>query len=419
MTFDENIKEQEALAQQKLNLEDDSQSIKDNKELIDRDTHKYSPTKGILQTANEIVDEAEYNPPVEKIQKRALEKLQEVTGQAADQLDEVLNYKSKDAPTESPTEAAARARIERADAYDIAGPNSDEYKAAKEKEDKLMSDAGYQSMTYEDAQKIIQDYQDKVDSYNAIDAAKNDYMLDLQKHYKSQLEKIINDDTKSWTERRKLIDKAGLLFGNIMQNLGATMHNIANPNNWIYAQDPITMRMGQNLANTVKNRQTNNDTYIDSQVEYWKGVLPEYVDASKLKQKLSNSKILNTYKRLDEAQKKMIVALSTSDAWETVSNNALLSFMDSLQSGEYTSVTQIAAAAVAAMMTSSKESVDTIVNKLDNFFKMIGVDPAQVKKLVDTGGKVISGAVSGVGAAADGISNAYDNVSGLFKKGKK
>lgn len=416
MTIDKNIEKQNELSGNPITIVDDSNAVKENKQPIEENTPEYSPTKNILDTAKEIVDEAEYNPPEEKIAAKAKAKLAK---QVPEGLDDILNYQPKQKPTKTIQEQAAEARIERAQVYDIDGPTSSEYKKAREKENALLSQANMQPISLEDAQKMLDDYQARVDEYTAVDQVKDDYFMHLKQQYTNTLNKIIQDDTKSWIEKKKLIGTAGLLLGNILQNVGATMHNIANPNDWKYASDPITLRRGQNLATSIKNRQTNNDKYIDNQIEYWKGVIPEYIDASKIKQRLGNSRVLNEYKRLDESSKKMIAALASSDAWETTSQNAILSYMDNLQAGAYSSPAQMAAGLVTALMTSSDKTSNMIIEKLKDFFTMMGINPDDVKKLVRGVTKTAGTVVGAAGSAVDGISNITDNIKGITKRGNK
>ena len=409
MTINDSLDAQEKLADVDASVVDDSGSVKDITDPIDRDTPTYSPTKGMLSTADEIISEAEYNPPKEKIAKKALKKLKEKSPDA----EEVLNFQPTVAPEKDDIVKAAEARVERAAVHDNIGKKSKEYAAAIKHENEMLNKANLQSMKEEEAHKILEEFQSKIDKYNEIDVAKNEQMSRVRKAYEDRLNKIIEDDTISWTKRKKLLDKTGLVFGHIMQNIGATMHNIANPNNWIDASDPITLRMGQNLANTIKNRQTNNDTYINNQVEYWKSVLPEYYDVSKIKQRLGNSRILNTYKRLDNSAQRMIMSLAASDAWDTVSDNAILVYMDKLQNGEFTSVSQMLTGLAAAALTSSGENMDKLLDKFIDFASAF-VDPSVAKQFFNTAKNALNKTAQGVKNAADGVGNAVNNVSSMF-----
>ena len=336
-----------------------------------------------------------------------------------EQVDEVLNFQPSQPPEKDLLVEAAEARKNRANAYDQYTPDSPEYAEARKLEDAALKKIGWQSMTLADADRLLDDYQTKVDNYNALEGSRNEYMQHLRDVYTAQLNKIIEDDTKSWTERKKLMDKTGLLFGHVMQNIGATMHNIVNPNNWIDASDPITLRMGQNLANTVKNRQTNNDAYIDSQVEYWKNVLPEYYDTSKIKQRLGNSRILNTYKRLDGSAQRIIMSLAASDAWDAVSDNAILVYMDKLQNGEFTSVPQMLIGLGMAALTSSGENKDKIFNKLVEFADGFGVDLSGMKDAFKKVGNAANKVGSGVKSAGEGVGNSVGAIRDMISPSKK
>lgn len=379
-SLDKNIAAQEKLSKKGLNLIDDSGKLKENKNPIDSDTATNSPTKGMLDIADELISEADYTPSSkqkEKIEEKAKKKAQEQLGLTDEQLDEALNYQSTGLPEKNDKEKAAEARMRRSEAYDLDGKGATpEYEKAKKLEDEALAKIGRdpKSMTEDEAKEILAGYQDKVDHYNTFYKDIDEYMSRLRNGYEAQLSKIIDDDTKSWTERKKLIDKTGLLFGHVMQNIGAMMHNAVNPTDWITASDPITLRAGQNLANTIKNRQTNNDTYIENQVEYWKNVLPEYYDLAKIKQRLDNSRIRSEYKRLDAAGQKIIMALAASDAWDAVSDNGILAFMDNLQDGKYTSTEQMITGLLFAALTSSSENREKIINKLTRFAKDLGFD---------------------------------------------
>lgn len=385
--MDKNIAAQEELAKKRLNLTDDSDKLKENKNPIDPDTATNSPTKGMLDIADELISEADYtlsSKQKEKIEEKAKKKAQEQLGLTDEQLDEALNYQSRLSEIND-EKKAAEARLARSEAFDLDKKgDTPEYKKALELETEALAKIGRdpKDMTVEEAKKILADYQDKVDHYNTFYKDIDEYMSRLRNGYEAQLNKIIDDDTKSWTERKKLIDKTGLLFGHVMQNIGAMMHNAVNPTDWITASDPITLRAGQNLANTIKNRQTNNDTYIDSQIEYWKSVLPEYYDTAKIKQRLGNSRIRSEYSRLNAAGQKMIMALAASDAWDVVSNNGILAFMDNLQDGKYQTTEQMITGLIFAALTTSSENRTKVVDKLTRFAKDLGLD-----KLVD---KVIS-----------------------------
>lgn len=385
--MDKNIAAQEELAKKGLNLTDDSDKLKENKNPIDPDTATNSPTKGMLDIADELISEADYtlsSKQKEKIEEKAKKKAQEQLGLTDEQLDEALNYQSRLSEIND-EKKAAEARLARSEAFDLDKKgDTPEYKKALELETEALAKIGRdpKDMTVEEAKKILADYQDKVDHYNTFYKDIDEYMSRLRNGYEAQLNKIIDDDTKSWTERKKLIDKTGLLFGHVMQNIGAMMHNAVNPTDWITASDPITLRAGQNLANTIKNRQTNNDTYIDSQIEYWKSVLPEYYDTAKIKQRLGNSRIRSEYSRLNAAGQKMIMALAASDAWDVVSNNGILAFMDNLQDGKYQTTEQMITGLIFAALTTSSENRTKVVDKLTRFAKDLGLD-----KLVD---KVIS-----------------------------
>ena len=419
MNINDNLEIQEELAKKDATLVDDSGKLKDNRNPIDRDTATNSPTKGMFETANELISEADYTPPHKKIAEKALKKLKKQSPLYDDQVDEVLNFQPSQPPEKDQLVEAAEARKNRANAYDQFGPDSTEYSDAKKLEDAALKKINWQSMTLADAERLLDDYQTKVDNYNALEGSRNEYMQHLRDVYTTQLNKIIEDDTKSWTERKKLIDKTGLLFGHVMQNIGATMHNIVNPNDWIDASDPITLRMGQNLANTVKNRQTNNDAYIDSQVEYWKNVLPEYYDTSKIKQRLGNSRILNTYKRLDGSAQRIIMSLAASDAWDAVSDNAILVYMDKLQNGEFTSVPQMLIGLGMAALTSSGENKDKIFNKLVEFADGFGVDISGMKDAFKKVGNAANKVGSGVKSAGEGVGNAGSAIIDMMNPSKK
>ena len=419
MNINDNLEIQEELAKKDATLVDDSGKLKDNRNPIDRDTATNSPTKGMFETANELISEADYTPPHKKIAEKALKKLKKQSPLYDDQVDEVLNFQPSQPPEKDQLVEAAEARKNRANAYDQFGPDSTEYSDAKKLEDAALKKINWQSMTLADADRLLDDYQTKVDNYNALEGSRNEYMQHLRDVYTTQLNKIIEDDTKSWTERKKLIDKTGLLFGHVMQNIGATMHNIVNPNDWIDASDPITLRMGQNLANTVKNRQTNNDAYIDSQVEYWKNVLPEYYDTSKIKQRLGNSRILNTYKRLDGSAQRIIMSLAASDAWDAVSDNAILVYMDKLQNGEFTSVPQMLIGLGMAALTSSGENKDKIFNKLVEFADGFGVDISGMKDAFKKVGNAANKVGSGVKSAGEGVGNAGSAIIDMMNPSKK
>ena len=400
--FEKNNKEAEELANTKLGFEDDSDNLKDNKNPIDGDTPRYSPTKGIFKTADEIVDEADIQADENKVRAKFAKK----KGLSDGELDDILNYKATEAPEKNDLEKIAEARVDRANKYDEFGPESLEYKEALEKEKELAGEQG--SISEEDAKEILEAYNKKLQDYEDNYKKKDEALSKIRDEYLAELDEAMQKDVNL----KKTLAKSGLLFGNVLQNIGATMHNIANPDKWMYASDPITMRMGQNMANTIKNRQKNNDTYIDNQVEYWNGILPEYIDSSRVKQKLKNATIRNTYKRLDEGSQKMIMALSTSDAWPTISNNSLLTFMDNLQKGGYANPTAVIGGLVSSLMTASNESVDTILDKMKGFMDMIGIDPAQVKKLVSSGTSLINSTVNTAGSVIDAAGNISNRLSG-------
>lgn len=382
--MDKNIAAQEELAKKGLNLTDDSDKLKENKNPIDTDTATNSPTKGTLDIADELISEADYTPSDKqkaKIEEKAKKKLQEKSGLADDQFNETLNYQPAEPREQTEMEKAAAARLHRSAMYDAGKRRGDpEYDEAKKLENEALAKVGIDpdGMTEDEAKRILDDYQATL----AREAEKDEYMSYMRDKFQAQLNKIIDDDTKSWTERKKLIDKTGLLFGHVMQSIGAMMHNAVNPTDWITASDPITLRAGQNLANTIKNRQANNNTYIDSQIEYWKSILPEYYDAAKIKQRLGNSRIRSEYSRLNAAGQKMIMALAASDAWDVVSNNGILAFMDNLQDGKYQTTEQMITGLIFAALTSSSENRTKVVDKLTRFAKDLGLD-----KLVD---KIIS-----------------------------
>lgn len=379
--MDKNIAAQEELAGTDINLIDASDKLKENKNPIDPDTATNSPTKGMLDIADEIVSEADYTPSskqsekiAKKAKKKALKQFQEQLGLSDEQADEVPNYQSTKPETYDLVEAA-KARLARSEAYDKnkGDMNSQEYKEAAEAAKEAFAKIGIDNpskMSEDMAKDIIA----KADYYDTFDKDIDEYMSNLRNAYEAQLNKVIDDDTKSWAERKKLMDKTGLLFSHVMQNIGAMMHNAVNPTDWITASDPITLRAAQNLTNTIKNRQTNNDTYIDSQIELWKNVLPAYYDVAKIKQNLSNTRIRNEYKRLNEAGQKMIMALAASDAWDTVSDNAILSFMDNLQDGKYQTTEQMVTGLLFAAVASSSENRSKIVDKFIRFAKDLGLD---------------------------------------------
>ena len=249
-------------------------------------------------------------------------------------------------------------------------------------------------------------------------------MSHLREQFQAQLNKIIDDDTKSWTERKKLIDKTGLLFGHVMQNIGAMMHNAVNPTDWITASDPITLRAGQNLANTIKNRQTNNDTYIENQVEYWKNILPEYYDLAKIKQRLGNSRIINTYKRLDAAAQKMIISLAATDAWDVISKNSLIAFMDKLQNGEFTSPEQMWTNLAMSFVFSDDKNKQVIINQVLDLVPDSIKGPIKEKlesleskkKVVDTAKKIVSDTKADLEDGKRDLDRLTTNTNGLFSK---
>src|SRR5574344_673608 len=243
MKINDNLDLQEELSKKDATLVDDSGKLKDNRNPIDRDTATNSPTKGMFETANQSKHQADYTPPHQTIAEPALKTLKKQSPLYDEQVDEVLNFQPSQPPEKGPLVEAAEARKNRANAFDQHKSYSPEYAEARKLEDAALKKIGWQSMTLEDAERLLDDYQTKVDSYNALEGSRNEYMQHLRDVYTAQLNKIIEDDTKSWTERKKLMDKTGLLFGHVMQNVGAMMHNIVNPNDWIDASDPITLRI--------------------------------------------------------------------------------------------------------------------------------------------------------------------------------
>ena len=444
--MDKNIGEQEKLAKKGLNLTDDSDKLKENKNPIDTDTATNSPTKGALDIADELISEAVYTPSdkkKEKIEEKAKKKAQEKSGLTDEQFNKALNYQPLEEPENYGLVNAAKARLARAATYDTGKRRGDpEYDKAKELETEALSKISRapDSMSEDEAKEIldkyqseVDEYQAKVDEYKAIEAKKNETMSHLREQFQAQLNKIIDDDTKSWTERKKLIDKTGLLFGHVMQSIGAMMHNAVNPNDWITASDPIALRAGQNLANTIKNRQTNNDTYIENQVEYWKNVLPEYYDIAKIKQRLGNSRIINTYKRLDAAGQKMIMALAATDAWDTISKSSIIAFMDKLQNGEFTTPEQMWTNLVMSVIFSNDKNKKVIIDQILDLVpdsikgpikeKLEGL--GQTKKLVDTGKKIVSDTKADIEDGNRDLDRLTNNTNGLvsketdeYKKGK-
>lgn len=426
-SMDKNIGAQEELTKKGLNLTDDSDKLKENKNPIDPDTATNSPTKGMLDIADELISEADYTPSdkqKEKIEEKAKKKAQGQSGLTDEQFNKTLNYQSLEEPENYDLVNAAKARLARAATYDAGDKRgTPEWEAAKKVENEALSKISRapDSMSEDEAKEIlakyqpeVDEYQAKVDEYKAIEAKKNETMSHLREQFQAQLNRIIDDDTKSWTERKKLIDKTGLLFGHVMQNIGAMMHNAVNPTDWITASDPITLRAGQNLANTIKNRQTNNDTYIENQVEYWKNVLPEYYDLAKIKQRLGNSRIINTYKRLDAAAQKMIISLAATDAWDTISKNSIIAFMDKLQNGEFTTPEQMWTNLAMSVIFSDDKNKKVIINQL------LELVPDSIKDLVKKKIKVLETA-NNVQQTSNAIKNGYNNIgdAGLNEEGKK
>lgn len=448
--MDKNIAAQEKLAGTDINLIDASDKLKENKNPIDPDTATNSPTKGMLDIADEIVSEADYTPSSkqsEKIAKKAKKKLQEKSGLADDQFNETLNYQPLEEPENYALVNAAKARLARSAAWDNskeADPHNDpEYIKAKKLETEALSKISRapNSMDEKEAKEVldkyqskeIDDYQAKIDRYNAIETKKNETMAHLREQLEAQLNKIIDDDTKSWAERKKLMDKTGLLFSHVMQNLGTMMHNAVNPTDWITASDPITLRAAQNLANTIKNRQTNNDTYIDSQVEYWKNVLPAYYDIAKIKQRLGNSRILNIYKRLDAAGQKIIMSLAATDAWTAISENSIIAFMDKLQNGEFASPEQMWTNLVMSFIFSNDENKKVVKDQifamapdsLKDFINNLFDNLDAKKKLTDVGNQIVSDTKADIKDGSRDLGRIDNNVQDLvsgetdeYKKGK-
>lgn len=425
--MNKNIAAQEELAKKGINLVDDSGKLKENRNPIDTDTATNSPTKGMLDIANELISEADYTPSdkqKEKIEEKAKKKAQEQLGLTDEQFNKTLNYKPLEEPENYDLVKAAKARLARSDAYDLDGKGATpEYENALKLETEALREINRapKSMDIDEAKEIlakyqaeVDEYQAEVDKYKAIEAKKNETMSHLREQFQAQLSKIIDDDTKSWTERKKLIDKTGLLFGHVMQNVGAMMHNAVNPTDWITASDPITLRAGQNLANTIKNRQTNNDTYIENQVEYWKNVLPEYYDLAKIKQRLGNSRIINTYKRLDAAAQKMIISLAATDAWDTISKNSIIAFMDKLQNGEFTTPEQMWTNLAMSVIFSDDKNKKVIINQI------LELVPDSIKGLVKKKIKILETA-NEVQQTSNTIKNGYNNMgyTGLNEEGKK
>lgn len=425
--MNKNIAAQEELAKKGINLVDDSGKLKENRNPIDTDTATNSPTKGMLDIANELISEADYTPSdkqKEKIEEKAKKKAQEQLGLTDEQFNKTLNYKPLEEPENYDLVKAAKARLARSDAYDLDGKGATpEYENALKLETEALREINRapKSMDIDEAKEIlakyqaeVDEYQAEVDKYKAIEAKKNETMSHLREQFQAQLSKIIDDDTKSWTERKKLIDKTGLLFGHVMQNVGAMMHNAVNPTDWITASDPITLRAGQNLANTIKNRQTNNDTYIENQVEYWKNVLPEYYDLAKIKQRLGNSRIINTYKRLDAAAQKMIISLAATDAWDTISKNSIIAFMDKLQNGEFTTPEQMWTNLAMSVIFSDDKNKKVIINQI------LELVPDSIKDLVKKKIKILETA-NEVQQTSNTIKNGYNNMgyTGLNEEGKK
>lgn len=424
MTINDNIDLQEQASRKDINLIDDSGKLKENRNPIDADTATNSPTKGMLDIADEIISEADYTPSSkqsEKIAEKAKEKAQDQAELTSEQLNDILNYKPLEEPENYDLVNAAKARLARAAAWDNSKEddpyNDPEYIKAKKLETEALSKLSRapNSMDIKEAKEVldkyqseVDDYQAKIDRYNAIETKKNETMSHLREQLKAQLNKIIDDDTKSWAERKKLMDKTGLLFSHVMQNIGVMMHNAVNPTDWITASDPITLRAAQNLANTIKNRQTNNDTYIDNQIEYWKNVLPAYYDIAKIKQRLGNSRIINIYKRLDASAQKMIITLATSDAWDTISSNSIITFMDKLQNGEFASPEQMWTGLVMSILFSSDKNRKVIIDQL---FSLVPEDlKKSVKDKID-----LANSVSNIQQTAkngkEGVSNMLDSPS--------
>lgn len=432
-----NIDAQEKLSGKDLNLIDDSDRLKENKNPIDTDTATNSPTKGMLDIADELISEADYTPSdkqKEKIEEKAKKKAQGQSGLTDEQFNDSLNYQPLEEPENYDLVKAAKARLARADAYDLDGKGATpEYENALKLEGEALREINRapKSMDIDEAKEIlakyqaeVDEYQAEVDKYKAIEAKKNETMSHLREQFQAQLNKIIDDDTKSWTERKKLIDKTGLLFGHVMQNIGAMMHNAVNPTDWITASDPITLRAGQNLANTIKNRQTNNDTYIENQVEYWKNVLPEYYDIAKIKQRLGNSRIINTYKRLDAAAQKMIISLAATDAWDVISKNSLIAFMDKLQNGEFTSPEQMWTNLAMSFVFSDDKNKQVIINQVLDLVpdsikgpikeKLEGLESK--KKVVDTAKKIVSDTKADLEDGKRDLDRLTSNSDDLFSK---
>lgn len=423
----ENFNLQEKLSEKDLNLIDDSDKLKENRNPIDTDTATNSPTKGMLDIADELISGADYTPSdkqKEKIEEKAKKKAQGQSGLTDEQFNKTLNYQPLEEPENYDLVKAAEARLARANTYDAGYKrNTPEWEAAKKAENEALSKISRapDSMSQDEAEEILakyraeaDEYQAKVDEYKAIEAKKNETMSHLREQFQTQLNKIIDDDTKSWTERKKLIDKTGLLFSHVMQNIGAMMHNAVNPTDWITASDPITLRAGQNLANTIKNRQTNNDTYIENQVEYWKNALPAYYDLAKIKQRLGNSRIINIYKRLDAAAQKMIMTLATSDAWDTLSGNSIITFMDKLQNGEFASPEQMWTGLAMSILFSNDENKKVIIDQI------LSLVPDSIKKYVQD--KIdLANTVNNLQQTSNNIRKGYNEmgITKLNDKGEK
>ena len=141
--MDKNIAAQEELAKKGLNLTDDSDKLKENKNPIDTDTAANSPTKGMLDIADELISEADYTPSDKqkaKIEEKAKKKLQEKSGLADDQFNETLNYQPAEPREQTEIEKAAAARLHRSAMYDAGKRRGDpEYDEAKKLENENKS----------------------------------------------------------------------------------------------------------------------------------------------------------------------------------------------------------------------------------------------------------------------------------------
>ena len=209
----------------------------------------------------------------------------------------------------------------------------------------------------------------------------------------SRLDKIKN---------KKNLYKGYLIWKNIMSNIYAASHNLANPENMISPSDPLTQRYEQDLANMIKNRDAKNNEYINEQIKYLQDTLGVNIETAKFAEMLKDSRVRNTYSRLTDENKKIVASLINAEVFDTLKPYQVLNLMDALKEGKAKGFEQIAGYLMPQGLEEFKnfakeEGIDTS--------KMSWVTEAASKGLLDQFEKISGGIGSGISKLGNSIIN--------------